>query len=342
MEFLDRYLQAVRFWLPRAQQNDIIAELGDDLRSQMEDRESELGRPLNEDEMVAILQKMGHPMRVAARYQPQQSLIGPVLFPIYKFVLKIVTVAYLVPWLLVWIGITIFNPSHHADTPLLAALTGWAAMWSNIFFILGLITLIFAVLERVQAHVPDLHKWDPRKLPRMVQRKQQRVSRVESIFSLVFSIIYVIWWLSLPHYGILVFGAVTPIFSVNPALRAYYLPFLIPTLVLIVQQCINLFRPQWTWLRAFSMVVADAISLGIAVSVARIYPFVTFAETGKSSADQAQTILIVNQVIQWSAISIAASIAIVLLVHAFKAVREVRRMMKDRHSPATLPISQLM
>ena len=342
MELLDRYLHAVRFWLPKAQQNDIIEELGDDLRSQMEDREAALGRPVDEDEMAAILQQMGHPMRVAARYQPQQSLIGPTLFPLYKFVLKIVTFGYLVPWLLVWIALTIFMPSHRVNGPVLTAISGWAAMWSNVFFIFGLITLIFAVLERVQSSVPILFKWDPRKLPRVVQRKQQRVSRVESIFGLVFSIIYVIWWLSLPRYGILVFGAVTPVFSVNPALRAYYLPFLIPTLVLIVQQCINLFRPQWTWLRAFAMLLADAISLGIVLSVARIYPFVTFAETGKSAADQAQIILIVNQVIQWSAISIAIGIGIALLVHAFKAVQEVRRMMKDRQSPVPLPISQLM
>ncbi len=40
MELLDRYLQAVRFWLPRKQQDDIIAELGEDLRSQIQDRES--------------------------------------------------------------------------------------------------------------------------------------------------------------------------------------------------------------------------------------------------------------------------------------------------------------
>ncbi|HWF03998.1 MAG TPA: hypothetical protein VHA06_09945 [Candidatus Angelobacter sp.] len=341
MELLDRYLQAVRFWLPRTQQNDMIAELGDDLRSQIEDRESALCRPLNEDELVALLQQTGHPMRVAVRYQPQQSLIGPTLFPIYKFVLKIVSVAYLVPWLLVWIGVAIFVPRHHADTPLLAALSGWAAMWSNIFFIFGLITLIFAVLERVQAQIPALHTWDPRKLPRVVQRKQ-RVSRVESIFGLVFSILYVIWWLSLPRYGIVVFGAVSPSFSVNPALRAYYLPMLIPTLLLIVQQCVNLFRPQWTWLRAFSMVVADAISLGIVVAVARIYPFVTFATTGKNAAHQAHINLILNQVIQWSAISIAIGIGIALAVHAFKAVQEIRRMMKDRQRPAILPVSQLL
>lgn len=342
MELLDRYLQAVRFWLPRAQQNDIIEELGDDLRSQIEDREAALGRPVDEDEMAAILQQMGHPMRVAARYQPQQSLIGPTLFPLYKFVLKIVTLGYLVPWLLVWIALTIFMPSHRADTPLLTAIAGWSAMWRNVFFIFGLITLLFAVLERVQASVPILFKWDPRKLPRVVQRKQQRVSRVESVFGLVFSIIFVIWWLALPRYGIVVFGAVAPLLSFNPALRAYYLPLLIPTSLLIVQQCINLFRPDWTWLRAFSMLVADAITLGIFACIARIYPFVLLAESSKNAADYAHAILIVNQVILWSLIGSLVGVGIALIVHAVKAIQEARRLIKARRTPAAMPISQLM
>jgi hypothetical protein len=214
-------------------------------------------------------------------------------------------------------------------------------MWSNVFFIFGLITLLFAVLERVQASVPILFKWDPRKLPRVVQRKH-RVSRVESIFGLVFSIIFVIWWLALPRYGIVIFGAVAPVLSFNPALRAYFLPALIPTSLLIVQQCINLFRPQWTWLRSFSMLMADAITLGIFACVARIYPFVVLAESGRNAADYAHAILIVNQVILWSLISSLVCVGIILIVHAVKAIQEARRLLKDRHSPAAMPISQLM
>ena len=42
MELLDRYIQAVRFWLPKAQRDDIAAELSEDIRSQIEERESEL------------------------------------------------------------------------------------------------------------------------------------------------------------------------------------------------------------------------------------------------------------------------------------------------------------
>src|SRR5450432_2936962 len=98
MELLDRYLQAVRFWLPRAQQQDIIAELSEDLRSQIEEKETELGRSLSEAEVEDILKKRGRPALVANRYLPQRSLIGPLLFPIYCFVMKVVGLCYLVPW----------------------------------------------------------------------------------------------------------------------------------------------------------------------------------------------------------------------------------------------------
>ena len=49
MEMIDRYLQAVKFALPQAQREDIIKELRDNILSQIEERESGLGRPLNED-----------------------------------------------------------------------------------------------------------------------------------------------------------------------------------------------------------------------------------------------------------------------------------------------------
>src|ERR1700737_5663228 len=102
MELLDRYLQAVKFWLPREQQDDIIAELSADIHSEMEEQEAERGRKLTPAEMEAILRRRGRPLLVANRYLPQEHLIGPVLFPIYWFVVKVVALGYLAPWLLVW------------------------------------------------------------------------------------------------------------------------------------------------------------------------------------------------------------------------------------------------
>ena len=101
MELIDRYLQAVGFWLPRKQKEDILAELSEDLHSQVEEQEAKLGRKLAEPEIECLLKMRGRPVLVANRYLPQQYLIGPLLFPIYRFVLMIVGLCYLVPWIVV-------------------------------------------------------------------------------------------------------------------------------------------------------------------------------------------------------------------------------------------------
>src|SRR5215472_8645773 len=89
MNLLDRYLQAVRTYLPQSQQDDIVKELSENLRSQMEDEEASLGRPLNQEEVAGMLKKHGHPIVVAMRYRQSRYLISPTLFPVYWFALKI-------------------------------------------------------------------------------------------------------------------------------------------------------------------------------------------------------------------------------------------------------------
>ena len=88
MELVDRYLRAVKLFLPRTQQNDIIKELSEDIRSQIEDRETERGRPLNADEQATLIKQLGHPALLAGRYGRRQHLIGPEVFPFYALVLS--------------------------------------------------------------------------------------------------------------------------------------------------------------------------------------------------------------------------------------------------------------
>ena len=60
LELVDRYLQAVRFWLPKtSRQQDLVAELGEDLRSQIEETEMEIGRPLDKKEIADTLAAVG-------------------------------------------------------------------------------------------------------------------------------------------------------------------------------------------------------------------------------------------------------------------------------------------
>ena len=92
MDLFDRYLSAVRANLPAAQADDIVAEIGDDLQSQADEREAQLGRALTDDDAVAILRAYGNPRIVAARYAQHQALIGPALLPFYWYALRTVAV----------------------------------------------------------------------------------------------------------------------------------------------------------------------------------------------------------------------------------------------------------
>jgi hypothetical protein len=89
MDLLDRYLQAVKFFLPRAQQDDIIKELSEDVHSRLDDLQAELGRPPNAAEQEALIKSYGHPALLAGRYGPRRQLVGPEMFPFYWFVLRL-------------------------------------------------------------------------------------------------------------------------------------------------------------------------------------------------------------------------------------------------------------
>src|SRR5271170_1588640 len=115
MEMIERYLEAVKFWLPKGQKSGIIDELSADIDAQVEEREAGLGRALTEPEAELILKQRGRPVVVANRFLPQEQLIGPLLFPVYRFVLKIICLCYLLPWALLWIGMMTFDRAYRAQ-----------------------------------------------------------------------------------------------------------------------------------------------------------------------------------------------------------------------------------
>ena len=151
MDLLDRYLHAIEFWLPKRQKQDIIAELSEDLRSQIDERETELGRKLGDSEVEAILQRCGPPLTVALRYRPQQYLIGPTLFPIYQFVLAVLVAGCVIPRFLVWLGFLIVDPAHRGYLHM-------ENLWTTVFYFVFFTTTAFVIVGRkldVQAGLPE-------------------------------------------------------------------------------------------------------------------------------------------------------------------------------------------
>lgn len=194
MKLLDRYLQEVGFFLPKSQRKDILAELADDIRSQVDEQETALGRPLDEAEAEEILTRWGKPLLVAERYLPERSLIGPVLFPIYVWVLKIVALIYLLPWLLVWAALMLFSAAYRGDDPAarFSALWSWWAILLNCFFF---VTVVFAYMERFTLPAWLAQEWNPHKPP--AQSDPDQIPLASSLLGLAVNTLFAGWWLKL-------------------------------------------------------------------------------------------------------------------------------------------------
>ena len=226
MELLDRYLQAVRRYLPLRRQDDIIAELRANMESQIEDREGELGRPLTQGEFEDLLRKMGPPVVVASRYQPQQYLIGPTIFPLYFYVLRVALLwAFIVSVIVsaVVLPLTMKEPVDIADSlfripAVLVQVAGW-------------VTLVFAVFEFISARYPQLHTpiegmtkmWHPNSLPPLEKQTGPGKPRsyVTAVAEVVFGALFLGWILLIPKHPFLLMGPGFLYLRVSPFLISY-------------------------------------------------------------------------------------------------------------------------
>jgi hypothetical protein len=210
MELLDRYLQAVKKHLPWQRQDDIIAELRANLEAQLEDKEAELGRSLTKEEAEEWLKKIGSPIQVAARYQQQQYLIGPAVFPTYWYMLRLVmawsTVIYTIAKV-----VEIAAKGQGVGAYLGAAL-GLPWIW---LINAALITLIFAVVEiagtrfpaKIFPFAPITPVWSPTDLPLLNasdQKKPRTFARV--LAEVIFGCLLLVWLLLVPRFPFLMFG----------------------------------------------------------------------------------------------------------------------------------------
>ena len=259
LELVDRYLQAVRFWLPKTRrQEDLLAELGEDLRSQIEDKEGELGRALNSDEISEILKRCGAPMLVASRLGPKRHLIGPTLYPIYEFVLKMVIL-----WILVPVFIFIVGPATLASTNGdwgKTVLTVMGNLWSGAFVAAGVITLVFAILERTQAIAEVNCKWDPSSLPALEQ-PEQKTSLFQTVCELGFHVFGLVWLLLLPQHPFLILGPASTFLTGGPIWSRYYVPIVLLAVAVIIRSVIMLVRPQWKVFPLASQIVQAVLTL---------------------------------------------------------------------------------
>lgn len=224
MDLIDRYLASVRLFLPHDQRDDIAAELRDLLMSQREEKEAALGRPLSRREQEALLHDFGHPLIVAGRYRRPQHLIGPELYPVYAFVLLIVLASVGLAALIA--GVVAATVTSGDALRGLGAAMGVA--WTGVFTAVGVVTVIFAALERTRAGREMVVDWKVRDLPRLGARRRQE-SWYDHVAAIVFLTLFSLWWVGIihmwpPQIPLESGGALH--FAFAPALQDLYFPVL--------------------------------------------------------------------------------------------------------------------
>jgi hypothetical protein len=272
MNPLDHYLEDVKKYLPWQGQDDILAELRTNLEAQLEDKEAELGRPLSAGEMEAWIKRLGPPMQMAARYQPQQYLIGPAIFPIYWFVLRLA---------LLWAAAiyVIANAVHIAMTTLAwgAVLEALLRLPEMLVTTAAWITLVFAVLEFATARYPSqcqaiLGKsgnWPADALPSLEKsltpKKKQR-TYAHAVAEVVFGVLFMIWLLLIPQHPYVLMGPgagyldASP-FRLTPIWFQFYWWVVALNAVQLIWRCVDLALGRWQQSRLAEQIAVKALGL---------------------------------------------------------------------------------
>ena len=321
MELLEKYLQAVRTLLPRKQQDDIIRELSDNLRSQIEDKEEDFGRTLTESEIADIIRRHGHPLVVAGRYRSHQHLISPTLFPFYLFVLKLgLGVALVVTCILTAVTLAM-NGGGTAEV-----IDGLFDFPGRALMVFAWTTLSFAAFEVVQSRMKLSHNWDPRNLPKLVKHVD-RISRWSALCELLATSAALAWLLLIPANTFLLFGPLHSELQLGPIWSVMYVPLVLLSLGTLALSATNVIWPYRTNARSWARLAIHFSSLVIFVALARAGGWVVVSAALSDADGAARLTTVINN-------GVAIGLWIAAGVSVFEIAQELRRWLSWRKAGA--------
>lgn len=279
MDLIDRYLSAIRRNLPARNADDIVAELRDALASRIEDREQALGCPLTPDEVEALVKHFGHPWVVAARFRKQQWLIGPDVFPFYYSVVRIVLLA--IGGVQVAIGVAQLLFGDRDPLQLLLQTIGGLAL--SLWISFGIVTLVFAILERTGFSAEHIANWKPAQLADIEDRQP---GQWESAVEVALSAAFLLWWtgvFSLPYAA----GGADFRIEPAPVFAQLYWPILVLAVARLLHNVIQWLRPRWKLVRGLVGGITAVAGLVLLAIIYRAGQWATIVSTGMPAHEAA-------------------------------------------------------
>jgi hypothetical protein len=182
--------------LPSAERDDIVAELREELLSQIEERQAGLRRLLNTGEVVGLLKAYGHPFVVAAKYGSRQRLMGVELFPFYWLALRLVLCVVVLAHAF---GAAIAMIVGRAPGDVLDGVT--QSLWIVSMYMTGVVTFSFFAMDRLGVGRWIGSAWSPRFLPAVGPRIV--ASRLRWAYDWTFVVLLTVWATSAFYWPVL-------------------------------------------------------------------------------------------------------------------------------------------
>jgi hypothetical protein len=270
LELIERYVTAVGRRLSDRQRKDVETELRSSLLDMLDDREVSTGSSGEKGLAYEILRGMESPEEMAARYEGTRYLIGPRLYQSFVTAARVVLIIVVAQFV---IGLLVGLSESSAGEPLAVIGDALAGLYAALFGSLGMLVLIFALLERFVLKYADEsgRTWDPRQLPAADASDHVRASGVVfRIVTAVFALLLVNFFRDWVGVAYLRDGVWHHFSVLTPAFDAYVRPI---NVLLLLRIGLNVdllrqgeWRPVSHWIRLgltiAGMVVVAAMIAG--------------------------------------------------------------------------------
>lgn len=218
-DLIERYIYAVTKKMPNELREDVSAEINTLIMDMLEERCGE-SKPA-EDDIHAVLNELGTPSELYEKYSQdsKRCLIGAPHYDIYKLVLKIVLICTAFGMVVAEVVSKIADPAQFGYVEILK---GFSMILSGMLNAFAFITLIFAIFYHKDIKIEMPTRLDD--LP-PVPKKEEIISRQESVFGIAISAVFVVIFLLTPQVSCMVMPdtkELVPIFDTNIIKDTWY------------------------------------------------------------------------------------------------------------------------
>lgn len=260
---IENYVNIVIRFFKSTEKVEIKKEVMEMIYSNLEELYGEKNE-YTDEECKVVLKKIGDPNILAIKYSRlPKRLIGEKYIGYFYYMLIIGLISVFSITILVTVvrmATDFSNVWEHAVLGILGTI------WS-MFAVLGMLTLLFSVLEYDETKASFLKEYDPSKLTKKIKNKKEKYSIVEQIFDIILSVVFIILVLFI---GVFKINGIT-IFDSEYFMKMYSL-VLISMGAKIVKSIF--------YIKNHNQKTASTISLGFIVNIIGIIVWILFVMNG--------------------------------------------------------------